>query len=85
MTKYNLGRFFLNRIYVEDKPDEVARILFLMQCVPVRVEVLFDGEIEYLALSPLFEEITHGTIAPTYVITISMDAGKISKVSADKI
>lgn len=87
MNDKQLGRFNISEGIVRKDPEGVAKILSIMQFVPVRVECLFTtmNKIEYTGLSSKFGEIPEGTIIPEYKLQVHETEGEISDVTVEKI
>ena len=69
MNGRRVGRLLLNHQSV--MTGEMIPALIEMQFIPLRVESLvqFDA-FEYIGISPMFEEIPIGAIAPEYEIAV---------------
>lgn len=71
MNSQQLGKFSLEEQLVKNNPDIATKVFRDMQFVPVRAESHFiNREIEYAGISPMFEEVSKGTIVPRYLIHI---------------
>lgn len=69
-----IGRFSICRKLVEYQPNTVRDVMG--KCIVVRCELMYERDrFEYTAISPDFDEIKHGDIAPEYDVIIS-DHGK---------
>ena len=66
-----LGRFQVTIDLLETEPENIRKVMsnFLV----LRAETFYPDYIEYLAYSPLFEEIKEGSIAPFYMVNINFD------------
>lgn len=65
-----LGRFAMSRQLVERDPETARAIMG--RCIVVRCEMMYAHDtLEYVALSPDFDEVQHGEIAPEYDVIIS--------------
>lgn len=70
-----IGRFAIRRELVERDPETARAIMG--RCIVVRCEMMYSHDtLEYMALSPDFDEVPQGAIAPEYDVIIS-DGGKI--------
>ena len=70
-----IGRFVMNVDMVK-RAQETARAI-MGRCVVVRCEMMYaNNSLEYMALSPDFDEIQEGEIAPFYEVIIS-NGGKL--------
>lgn len=70
-----LGRFALSRMMIE-RDQETARAI-MGRCIIVRCEMMYESNtLEYLALSPDFDELQQGMMAPAYEVHIS-DGGAL--------
>ena len=82
------GTFELTMEFVEGHPSTAAAVLARLECVPVRVELLFDRLVfAYTAISPLFRVVAFGERVPTYRLTFKTDkAGELTgvEVTEDK-
>lgn len=69
-----IGRFAMSRHLVERDPETARAVMG--RCIVVRCEMIYEHDtLEYVALSPDFDEVPHGMIVPEYVVIIS-DGGK---------
>ena len=69
-----IGRFAMSRQLVE-QDSEIARAV-MGRCIVVRCEMMYwHDTLEYMALSPDFDEVPQGTVTPEYDVIIS-DGGK---------
>ena len=72
--KNRVGKFSISNVMLERNFD-IARSI-LSKCVVVRCEMMFANNLlEYVAISPEFDEIEPGETAPEYEVQIS-DNGK---------
>lgn len=79
MEKRRVGKFSIDREYIYDMPEIVRAIMG--RCIIVRCELMFDkNAFEYVAISPDFDLLPKGEIAPTYNVLVTFDA-----VSAEPI
>lgn len=71
-----LGRFALSRMTVE-RDQETARAI-MGRCIIVRCEMMYHmNAFEYIAMSPFFDEVTEGMMAPEYEVHISEGGARI--------
>lgn len=85
MNINNKGRFSIDLHEVREKPEEVAKIMSLLNVVIVRAEALFiSDKIQYEGLSPYFEEVGTGYVMPEYDIIVHYVDGLINKVEAKR-
>lgn len=86
MTKRNIGHIRVDALYIRDNPDEVAEIFGRIKFVAVRAEAMFEtGEIEYVGLSPFFEAVADGLMAPRYRVHIARGKdGAIENVMVER-
>ena len=69
MLKKNIGKFNLPYNDVINQEDYVKQIHSKM--IIARAEILpYPIEIEYIALSDLFDPITEGEVVPLYYVTV---------------
>jgi len=75
MKNRRLGKFTISSMMIERSPEIVRAVMG--RCIIVRCEMLFEFDaLEYVAISPDFDEVQPGMISPKYdVIT---DNGDIS-------
>ena len=91
MNNRNLGKFTMNEEIVRENPEQAFQILTLLKFVPMRAEcILYEGAVEYIGMSPKFEEVPEGVMVPTYrlVITATKEEGgeeEINSVKVEKI
>lgn len=70
-----IGRFVMS-IKLVERDQETARAI-MGRCVVVRCEMMYaNNSLEYMALSPDFDEVQEGEIAPFYEVIIS-NGGKL--------
>ena len=71
-----IGRFALSRLIVE-RDQETARAI-MGRCIVLRCEMMYHmNALEYIAMSPDFDEIEQGMIAPEYDVHISEGGSRI--------
>lgn len=64
-----IGRFTISRDIIRQEPWFIFERL---KFIPVRAEALYYGDvIEYMGISPMFDQITEGNEAPYYAIMLS--------------
>lgn len=69
-----IGRFAMSRELVERDPETARAVMG--RCIVVRCEMMYTHDsLEYMAISPDFDEVPEGTIAPEYDVIIS-DGGR---------
>jgi hypothetical protein len=69
-----IGRFAL-RLELVERDQETARAI-MGRCIVVRCEMMYQHDtLEYIALSPDFDEVPQGMITPEYDVIIS-EGGK---------
>ena len=74
MDDRRIGRFALSAELVKRDPETARRIMG--RCIVVRCEMMFEyNTLEYVALSPDFDEIERGMMSPVYDVIIS-DGGE---------
>ena len=65
-----IGRFAMRREIVEQDPETARAIM--ARCIVVRCEMMYAHDtLEYVALSPDFDEVPQGAIVPEYDVIIS--------------
>jgi len=76
MRTRRIGRFAISRELVE-RDQEIARKI-MGRCIIVRCEMMYHADsLEYMAMSPDFDEIDQGMIAPEYEVHISEGGERI--------
>ena len=71
-----IGRFVLSRMTIE-RDQETARAI-MGRCIILRCEMMYHmNALEYIAMSPDFDEIEQGMIAPDYEVHISEGGARI--------
>lgn len=79
--KNRLGKFYITQYVLEHHPETVADLTENMAIV--RAEALFERRaFEYLALSPLFDELEPGKLAPEYMISCDL-SGEVTAIRFD--
>jgi hypothetical protein len=69
-----IGRFAISRQLAERDPETARAVMG--RCIVVRCEMMYAHDtLEYMALSPDFDEVPQGQIVPEYDVIIS-DGGK---------
>ena len=77
MKSRRIGRFVLNRNFIEAN-KELAREI-MGRCIVVRCEMVYYSDaLEYIALSPDFDEIPEHSIAPEYQVICTDNEGNIT-------
>jgi len=79
------GKFYIDIDIVKKDPYE---IFALLKFVPYRVEcLLYNGTVEYMGTSPLFNEVEIGDITPEYDIILNGEDedGRVLQVAAQLI
>lgn len=74
------GRIKISTPFVEDHPDDVAKVFTKLEAVVLHCEHDFaNGNFNYMLYSPLFNLVPLGEIVPLYEITVKVeyDEGKI--------
>ena len=85
MKPHRIGRFWLFAPRDEDQVAEIRKITAAMELVVVRAEATFwNDHIEYVAYSPLFEDLEYGMEAPYYTITTTASEDGSISVSVEK-
>lgn len=82
MNSRQLGRFKIKRCLIDEDPYQIANIFSLLQCVVVWANLSRDNdEIEYIGISPRFEEVLHGHVIPEYLLRVTTSkAGNVELV-----
>ena len=71
-----IGRFAMSRVLVERDPETARAVMG--KCVVVRCEMMYAHDtLEYMALSPEFDEVPEGMISPEYDVIISEGGQRI--------
>lgn len=71
-----IGRFEMSRELIERDPETARAIMG--RCIVVRCEMMYEHDtLEYVALSPDFDEVQQGMIAPEYDVIISEGGNRI--------
>jgi len=69
-----IGRFAMSLQLAEQNPETARAVMG--RCIVVRCEMMYAHEtLEYVALSPYFDEVPQGMIVPEYDVVIS-DGGR---------
>ena len=71
-----VGRFNISRTLIRDHPELVFRIMG--KCIIVSCQLHWQDYLEYVALSPEFNEIREGEMAPLYNIQANSDGTEIT-------
>lgn len=87
MKSNQIGRFRVDADVLYDRPDDLAAVFAWAKIVPCRCEMLFASrELEYQAVSKLFEPIERGDMIPEYTIWRTVDKnGVVVDVWAEKV
>jgi len=73
---HRVGRFSIKDALLRSDPD--AFLILSAQIIVVRCEYMFRNDgFEYIALSPLFDEVEPGSMAPDYRIEINLDTREV--------
>jgi hypothetical protein len=73
MRDRRLGRFAMSRQLVELDPETARAVMG--RVIVVRCEMMYASDtLEYIAVSPDFDEVRHGSVVPEYDVHI-MDGG----------
>ena len=71
-----IGRFAMSRQLVERDPETARAVMG--RVIVVRCEMMYETDtLEYMALSPDFDEVPQNEIAPAYDVMISDGGGRI--------
>ena len=88
MTHNNKGKFYIDRELIDRDPSMVAFIMSSLRVVVLRAESLLHNDVvEYYALSPCFDPVSPGLVAPEYdiLVTRGLNSGEIAKVEAKAV
>lgn len=86
MNNRNLGRFSITRELVDTDPEKVSQVFTLLKLVPVRVEMIYPGKFNYIAISERFPEVEFGKMIPEYTLKITESkAGNIELVEVNPV
>lgn len=87
MKREQIGKFTIPFGMVDKHPEKVAAIFAMLKLVPVRAENMFHSrEIEYIAISERFPEISRNEVVPLYILTITSDnKGWPQTVQVDRV
>jgi len=82
-----IGRMSIDLHMIEKDPAKVSALFSKMQFVPVRAETMFHSKtVDYMGISPLFGDISHGAKVPEYVaICKNNDCGELESVGVKRI
>jgi hypothetical protein len=83
MHHRQIGQFQMEEHLIESNPDNVARILMLLNFVPLRVDrdpASFGYK--YCGISDMFQKLPRGAMAPEYEIIVHAENGVIKSVEA---
>jgi len=80
------GKFTILSHIIWNKSYEIAAVFREMRFVPLRVEYLgYCDMIEYIGMSPMFDKIEQGCIAPEYTIIVTQDEkNNVSSVKVER-
>ena len=74
-----IGRFVISRLFVEKDPETARAVMGMV--IVVRCEMMLASDtLEYMALSPEFDEVQEGEIIPTYEVHINEGVQRIEFV-----
>jgi hypothetical protein len=80
-----LAKFYIAGGSVRKNNGLIAKVLAKISAIPVRVEHHFARDaFEYVALSPLFEEVEHGVELPEVELLIFVNEGGSVDVQINK-
>lgn len=69
MNKRRVGRFLINRDLIDNRSGEIVEMFHALKILVVRAEMRYESNsIEYVGISPSFEDIGQGFEAPLYFI-----------------
>lgn len=69
-----IGKFYIDRRFVHEETEQVAKVLAILGFVPLRVECFFiEDKLEYQGISSKFDELPFGMIVPEYTLEITRD------------
>jgi len=78
--KKRVGRFEISRRYIDERPNEALKIM--SRCIIVRAECLWASDvIEYVAISPDFDELPPNLQPPLYECQV--DDGLVKFIKSD--
>ncbi len=80
MNTEQIGKITVDEHYLRDKPEDIVEAFCLMKFLVVRAEMMFHRRhIEYIGISPMFEEVPDGAEPPWYELIFHLDEdGKLS-------
>jgi len=82
MKDRRIGRFRITEAIIDANPKAVRKLMGGV--IVVRAEFMYGSIFEYIAISPEFDEIAEGLIAPEYdIVVTNKTQGK--KIIVDKI
>lgn len=86
MTNRNLGKFTLSEKIVRGTPEKAFEILSMLKFVPMRAEFLsYEGTVEYIGISPKFEEVPMGMKVPEYTLELYVSNDKEGKETLEQV
>lgn len=64
-----IGKFSISKEIIDNNPNSVVDILFNLKIIPIRAETLYySNAVEYIGLSPYFDDNPENMVIPIYVI-----------------
>jgi len=68
-----IGRFSLNKHVIDRFPEEARAVMG--RCIIVRCEMIYESNtLEYVAISPDFNQVRKGEIVPRYDVIIGAES-----------
>jgi hypothetical protein len=77
------GMFKLAKEFVEREPTLVMTIMSKM--IIVRAESMYFGDLEYMAMSPMFDKLKMGDVIPEYIVAIRYEGNSIVGLQAERL
>lgn len=79
MKDRRIGQFQVSMDLIERSPESVAKMLSLLEFVPLKVESQpWCVRFEYIGISPLFEFVDLGCEAPEYTVAYDLSKNTIN-------
>ena len=74
------GKFRINHVFIQDDPQLVMKIMGMV--IIYRAESLYEDDvIEYHALSPHFNPVVNGCVAPMYEVIVTKNSAGIQEIT----
>ncbi len=88
MKKRRIGRILIDMDFIDNRPLEIVEMLHTIKFLVYRAEALYASRhMEYIGISPLFDEIEPGYIPELYsiVATTNPETPGVYKYTVEKV